>query len=114
MLLVKIEDDRGSALIDFLGFGVLLQIPVLVLAIQLSSLQTSQLAADSVARHALRSFVLQGVEVEVTAREIAADFGLKVKPLVTLDCEPDCTSAGSILRIGVSIDDIKSSSVMIR
>lgn len=111
---VKISDDRGSALLDFLGFGLLLQIPVLVLASQLATMQSNQLAADSIARHSLRSFALYGTEVAVTSQEIAEDLELKVSPAVELLCSPDCTGSGSILRINVTFEGINSSSVMIR
>ena len=29
---MRIKDERGSSMIDFLGFGLLLQVPVLLLA----------------------------------------------------------------------------------
>jgi len=52
---VRIKDERGSSMIDFLGFGLLLQVPVLLLATQLATIHANQLAADSIARHSLRS-----------------------------------------------------------
>jgi hypothetical protein len=101
-------------MIDFLGFGLLLQVPVLMLATQLGTLLTNQLAADSIARHTLRSFVLQDAPVELTARQIAEDFRLKISPVVELDCKPDCVSPESILRLNVSVGDVRAISVMIR
>lgn len=111
---MKIIDDRGSMLIDFLGFGVLLQLPVLLLATQFTSIQSQQLAADSIARHSLRSFVLQGVAIETTAQEIARDFRLDSEPIVDLICNPDCNSPQSVLRLTVVLGDIRAASVMIR
>jgi hypothetical protein len=111
---VRISGERGSSMIDFLGFGLLLQIPVLMLATQLATIQANQLAADSIARHSLRSFVLQGAPVELTARQISEDFRLKITPFVELDCQPDCVSPESILRLKVSVGGVQATSVMIR
>lgn len=111
---MRIRSDRGSSMIDFLGFGLLLQIPVLMLATQLATIQKNQLAADSIARHSLRSFVLQATPVELTARQISADFHLKIQPVVEFDCQPDCTSPESLLRLNVSVDGVRATSVMVR
>jgi hypothetical protein len=111
---VRIKDERGSSLIEFLGFGLLLQIPVLLLATQLATIHANQLAADSIARHSLRSFVLQDTPVALTAGQISADFRLKINPVVELVCEPECTSPESILRLKVSVGGIQATSVMVR
>lgn len=110
---MRIKDERGSSMIDFLGFGLLLQIPVLLLASHLATIQANQLAADSIARHSLRSFVLQDTPVELTARQISEDFRLKIEPVVELDCIPDCISPESILRLKVSIGGVRATSVMV-
>ncbi len=101
-------------MIDFLGFGLLLQVPVLTLATQMGTLLTNQLAADSIARHALRSFALQDAPVELTARQIAEDFRLRIRPVVELNCQPDCISPESVLHLNVSVGDARANSVMIR
>ncbi|MEY4559372.1 MAG: hypothetical protein RLZ82_387 [Actinomycetota bacterium] len=111
---MRIKDERGSSMIDFLGFGLLLQIPVLVLATQLATIHANQLAADSIARHSLRTFVLHDTPAALTARQISADFRLKISPVVELDCEPDCTSPDSILRLKVSVGGVRAISVMVR
>lgn len=111
---MRIKDERGSSMIDFLGLGLLLQIPVLVLTTQLATIHANQLAADSIARHSLRSFVLQDTPVELTARQISADFRLKINPVVELDCQPDCTSPESVLRLQVYVGDVRAISVMVR
>jgi hypothetical protein len=111
---VRISDERGSSLIDFLGFGLLLQIPVLMLATQLATVNINQLAADSIARHSLRSFVLQGASVDLTAQHISEDFHLKNNPVVQWDCQPDCINPGSILRLKVNVGGARANSVMIR
>ena len=50
----------------------------------------------------------------LTARQISADFRLKINPVVELDCEPDCTSPDSILRLKVSVGGVRAISVMVR
>lgn len=111
---MKINEDRGSALIDFLGFGLFLQIPVLLLSIQVSSLQASQLAADSIARHSLRAFVLEEAEINKTANQVAGELGIDANPLIVLECDPDCTGNQSLLRLTVKLGSVEASSVMIR
>ncbi len=111
---MKITGDRGSMLIDFLGYGLLLQIPVLLLATQFATMQSAQLAVDSIARHSLRSYVLQGIPIDVSAKEIAKDFNLKSLPSVYLICSPNCTNTNSILRLTAELGTMNSTSVMIR
>lgn len=111
---MRIKDERGSSMIEFLGFGLLLQVPVLMFATQLATIHTNQLAADSIARHSLRSFVLEDAPVELTAQQISEDFRLKINPVVDLDCKPDCISPESLLRLRVSVGSVEAVSVMIR
>ena len=101
MRCVNFKNDSGSVVLEFVGFGILAQVPLLMVAIGLSSLQHDQLAADAINRDALRSFTLQGRAPEATAVEIAADFGIAVDRVkIQLDCEDgDCESPGGLLRM---------------
>lgn len=54
----KGDADSGSAAIELLGFGILLQIPILIFAVTVAQVQHRGFAAEAIARNAVRSFVL--------------------------------------------------------
>ena len=53
---VNFKGETGSAVIELIGFGLLLQIPLVMLATNLLLLQHDQLAAEAITRDVLRSF----------------------------------------------------------
>jgi len=112
-LFTDISSDRGSAVIDFIGFGVLLQIPVLMFATIALSSQHQQFALEAIARHGIRAHVLVPDRINTTRviSELAADFGLKQSDLVwDLSCNPDpkCVSPGSIARLQVKLGGLSA------
>ena len=109
-----IDDDRGSVVLEFLAFGLLLQVSVLMWFINISNLQGQQIAAESVARHSLRAFVLSGTQPQITGEQILNDFGIKLQPQLNFTCEPDCDSPGSILRLQVLVGSAKAQAVAVR
>lgn len=102
---VNFKDDVGSAVLEFIGFGLLLQIPMMLFAINLVALQHDQLAAEAITRDALRSFVLLDREPLERARQLAADY--RVDPrriLLTVTCKPtDCNEERSWVSIETRI-----------
>lgn len=111
---LPIADDRGSVVLEFLAFGLLLQVSVLMWLINISNLQGQQIAAESVARHSLRAFVLSGTQPQLTGQQILNDFGIKLQPQLSFTCEPDCDSPGSILRLQVGVGAAKAQAVAVR
>lgn len=111
---MNFSDDRGSAIIDFLGYGLILQIPILLFAVQLNNLQSNQLVAESIARHSLRSYVLQGIAPQATANQVIRDFAAAGNANTDLSCDPDCLSDGSLIRLRVSFQNATATSVMVR
>ncbi len=105
--------DRGSAIVDFIGFGVLLQIPVLVFATFALSMQHQQFALEAISRHGIRAHVLIP-DKESTARvimKLAMDFGLKQSDIFwNLSCNPDpkCVEPGSIARLQVKLGGLSA------
>ena len=97
----EVFSDRGSAVVDFIGFGVLLQIPVLMFATFALSVQHQQFALEAIARHGIRAHALFP-DRENTNRvisELVADFELKPSGIEwSLSCNPDpnCVEPGSI------------------
>lgn len=110
----SILDERGSAVLEFLFFGIFLQMLVLALFLQVSSLQANQLVAESIARYGMRSFVLSGIDPKVTAAQVFNDFDIGGIPNVDLACIPDCLSAGSRLKLRVSLNSATATSVYLR
>jgi hypothetical protein len=98
--------EQGSAIVDLIGFGVLLQIPILMFATFSVSLQQQSFAVEAIARHALRAHSLWPVnestnEVVVA---IAKDFGISPDRVSwSLSCapNPNCLEPNSTARIEV-------------
>ena len=109
-----LTQETGSAVIEFLGFGLLLQVSVLMGLIQLSNLQAEQMAAESLARHALRAYVLFGINPEVTGDQLLAELGVRGKPVFSLSCAPDCQMQGSVLRLKAELGSASSESVAVK
>ncbi len=110
----SLKSDAGSALVEFLVFGLVLQVGVLALFLELSNQQVGQLATESIARHSLRAFVISEIDPRVTAEQIAADFNLKSEPKLQLICDPNCFSSGSLLRLRVQLQSAEAEAVLVR
>ena len=84
--------EQGSAMVDLIGFGVLLQIPILMFATFAISLQQQSFAVESIARHALRAHALWPVyqSTQEVVAAIATDFGLSIDRVTwNLSCAPN-------------------------
>ena len=70
--------EQGSAIVDLIGFGLMLQIPILMFATFAVSTQQQSFALESIARHALRAHSLWPVResTQAVAVEIAKEFGI--------------------------------------
>jgi hypothetical protein len=108
------KEETGSALIEFLGFGLLLQVSVLIGVVQLSNFQAQQMAVESIARHALRSYVLFGTAPEDTGEQLLADLGTQGKLIFALACSPDCDAQGSVIRLKVMLGSATSTAVSVK
>ena len=93
----KFRSDRGSIVLEFLGFGLLLQIPLLLLCTALIGAQHDQYVAEAITRNALRSFVLKGTPVAQTVAEIALDYKTPLSRVsVAFSCRPSDCSADDV------------------
>lgn len=112
-LSTEILRDRGSAVVDFIGFGVLLQIPVLMFSTFALSVQHQQFALEAIARHGIRAHTLVP-DRENTTRvisELVAEFGLRPTDIEwTLSCNPDpnCVEPGSIARLQIKLGGLSA------
>lgn len=117
-LSTEILSDRGSAIVDFIGFGLLLQIPVLMFSTFALSLQHQQFAIEAIARHASRAHVLLPDNSNTTrvVSELVADFGLKDSSLVwNISCNPDpkCLEPGSRVRFEIKLGGLSAETLQI-
>jgi hypothetical protein len=109
----EIHSDQGSALVDLIGFGVLLQIPILMFSVQVANLQQQSFAVDSIARHALRAHVLwpDQQSTAMVVSEMARDLGIDQSLLhYAFRCtpNPNCQEKGTIISIEVSLGDFRA------
>lgn len=111
---MKFNSERGSAVIDFVLYGVVLQVGLLMFGLQVFSTQANQLAAESIARHSLRSFVLAGIAPRLTANQVLNDFGVDKKATVQFLCNPDCESEGALLAVKVVVGSSTATAKFLR
>jgi hypothetical protein len=117
-LSTEILSDRGSAIVDFIGFGVLLQIPVLMFSTFALSVQHEQFALEAIARHGIRAHVLVPDRVNTVRviSELVADFGLDQSEVVwNLSCTPDpnCAEPGSIARLQINLGGLSAEALQV-
>jgi hypothetical protein len=74
----SLASEQGSAIVDLIGFGVMLQIPILMFAAFAVSTQQQSFAVESIARHSLRAHSLWPVRdsTQEVVVAIAKDFGI--------------------------------------
>lgn len=106
-----IFSERGSAIVDLIGFGVLLQIPILMFATLAIQTQQQSFAIEAVARHGLRAHVLwpDSASTAQVISELASDFGISVQRLDwTIRCSPDssCKSPNTTAEIEVRLGNL--------
>ena len=106
--------ERGSILLEFLGFGLLLQVLALTFFVQIVNLQTHQIAAESIARHGMRFFVSSNVDPNETSLQILDDLGVMSKPDIRMECKPNCFERGSKIVLRVNLNSASAESVWIR
>lgn len=107
------RSEDGSAVLEFIGFGLLLQIPMLVLVTNLVSHQHDQLAAEAISREALRSYVLLNKEPAKTALELAEEYRISPERIrVTMSCERDeCNEEGAWIFLRTQVGEAVASGV---
>lgn len=100
--------DEGSALVEFLGLGLVLLVPLAYLAVAFGQLQSAGFAAEAVARQTARLLssdraVVAEDRVEESIALVAADFGVDPRDLTIMtSCAGDCT-AGDRLTVRVEV-----------
>lgn len=109
----ELGSEQGSALVDLIGFGILLQVPILMFATLAIQSQQQSFAAEAIARHGLRAHVLwpDRTNTERVIEELAQDFGIAMDRIEwRLGCvpNPNCLASGSTAQIEVRIGAISA------
>jgi hypothetical protein len=106
--------ENGSAVLEFVGFGLILQILLLMMAVGLAEVQQTQFAAEAIARHSLRSYVLMDTPILQAATEILDDFAVKAEPRLLMTCRPigQCEASGALITLEVFLGKSEAVSVM--
>ncbi|WP_084129436.1 hypothetical protein [Demequina sp. NBRC 110055] len=117
----RTTSDEGSALVEFLGVTVLVMIPLVYLVVALSHVQAGLYATEAAARTAARAAATSGVDAliagdsregawreasahaEAATHVVAEDFGVGALD-VSLACEGECLSPGSVVVADVTGD----------
>jgi hypothetical protein len=113
---VKINSDEGSIVLEFIGFGLLLQVPLLMVVLALAGTQHNQLAAEAISRDSLRSFLLIDKQPSITAMDIANEYGLDPALVsITVTCESnDCQGQGRMIKVVTRIGLIQAEAIGLR
>jgi Flp pilus assembly protein TadG len=92
-----LKSDRGNAVVEFVAVGLVLQLLIFGFLVNLGQAYRSQLAAESLARQALRQYQLTGSESSAIgiATQVITTFGLNDDD-VSYDVNPDCRKTGKV------------------
>lgn len=105
MKFVNFKCDAGSVVLEFIGFGLLLQIPILMAVLALSAAQHDQLVAEAITRDSLRSFMVIDKNPESTASEVAKVYGVSLDRVhISMSCQDnDCTKQGNAIHLETKV-----------
>lgn len=110
----SLGSEQGSAIVDLIGFGVLLQIPILMFATFAVSVQQQSFAVESIARHALRAHSLwpDSDSTQGVVQSISKDFGIdpeRVRWKLWCTPNPNCLEQDTTVRIEVRYGELVAS-----
>jgi hypothetical protein len=113
---VNFKGDEGSAILELIAFGVLLQLPLAMFASHLILLQHDQLAAEAITRDVLRSMVLLDAEPSAVVQAVASAYGVtQSKILISMSCRPlDCRQERTWVKVQARIGSAMASGVIQR
>jgi hypothetical protein len=116
LIVNRFIEEKGSAILEFLIFGLAANLALLTFSVEIIQSQKNQLAADSIARHASRDFSLNLSEISAqqVASEVATGFSLQPNQWqIAAECEPaDCMAADALVKIQVSVENSRATAQM--
>lgn len=115
-ILSRFNGDSGSAILEFLIFGLAANLALLTFSVDLIQAQKNQLASVAIARHVSRDFSQNQSETiaQRVAGEVARSFNLQPNQWqVAAECEPvDCSVDNALVKIQVLVENSVSTAVM--
>jgi hypothetical protein len=115
----SLRNERGSAPIEIIGFGVMLMVPAMWFSINLLAAQNDQFAAAAIAEHGLRAWVQTDVpnskNFQLAVQQIAQDFHEpqnQIKWMVSCADPQPCAANGQLIRLEVSVKQAHAEAVM--
>lgn len=112
----RLASEYGSAILEFLVFGLAINLAILTFGTELIQTQKSQFAVESIARHVIRDLSrgADQTQAQQLALEIADGFELETSRLqIATACVPDdCLGAEAQVQILVSYKQAKARAVM--
>ncbi len=107
--MIRVRDERGSAVIEVTWLSILLLVPLLYVVLSAFQVQRSAFAVNAATRAAGRAFTLAPSQAEAAGRAHAAaavaltDQGLAMsRGRMRLGCDPDprrCLAPGSVVHV---------------
>lgn len=115
-ILSRFNGDSGSAILEFLIFGLAANLALLTFSVDLIQAQKNQLASDAIARHVSRDFSHTQSEnsAQRVAGEVALSFNLQPNQWqIAAVCEPvECSADNALVKIQVLVENSVSTVVM--
>lgn len=113
---VNFKAEDGSAILEFIGFGLLLQIPLMMFAGNLVTMQHDQLTAEAITRDLLRSYVLSNRDPVTGVAELASAYRVSPSRIkVSLSCKPsDCDQEKAWVYLRTQIGSLSAAGVIQR
>lgn len=111
---MKFSDETGSVVLEFVGFGLILQVPILMFVTSMLGLQHDQFAAEAITRDALRSFVLLGKQPIETAAEVSRAYRVSMSRVsLAVICRPhDCEAGDGWVEITTRVGSVSAKGVI--
>jgi hypothetical protein len=111
---VRFSDESGSVVLEFVGFGLILRVPILMFVTTLLGLQHDQFAAEAITRDALRSYVLLGKPPIETATEVSQAYRVPMSRVsMVVSCRPhDCEAGDSWVEITTKVGAVTARGVI--
>lgn len=100
--------------LEFVGFGLVLQVPILMFVTSILGLQHDQFAAEAITRDALRSYVLLGKPPIETAAEVSQAYRVSMSRVeLAVSCRPhDCEAGDGWVEITTKVGAVTAKGVI--
>ncbi|GAB3753755.1 hypothetical protein GCM10027591_02460 [Zhihengliuella somnathii] len=106
----RLNDDAGSAVVEFIMLGVLLLVPLVYVILTAGQIQGASYAAVGAADHAAHAFVQAATEEEGAAwardaaDRAASNMGISSDAVdLTYACSPQCMERDAVVTVSITV-----------